>query len=64
MYAGERCKQHNVLRSVAGGKFQCRSRAKGVAKHIERPLDSGAHGGIALLEGLQSSFKGRNDGVT
>ena len=31
---------------------------------LAAPLDSGAHGEIALLEGLQSGFKGRNDGVT
>jgi hypothetical protein len=39
-----------VLGRVAGGKFQRRSRTKGVAKHIEGLLDSGAHSGIALLE--------------
>jgi hypothetical protein len=64
VHAGERCKKYNVLRGVTGGKFQGCSRTQGVAKHIEGPLDSGAHGGMALLEGLQSGFKGRNDGVT
>ena len=64
MHASERCKKHNVLGTVAGGKFQRRSRTKGVAKHIEGLLDSGAHSGIALLESMQSSFKGCDDGVT
>jgi hypothetical protein len=53
-----------MLGMVADGEFQRRSRTQRIAKYIEGARDSGAHGGMALLEGLQSDFKGRNDGIT